>query len=176
MLDVVKEGPDEPRFACRRPLVFGGFEKCCTAGNALRPAAAQEVVWRDLCGVDPIDAGQHLRRQRVEARSGLRRRKTEIDRRRMVRRERDEQSGLTLFQNELVRQPADPFRDPVIEQRDLLHVRVMRLRADGKRIQGLKAGRCLDAFFARHVGGETSGRFIALELWSNTPPSGLLGL
>ncbi len=53
----------------------------------------------------------------------FRRRKTKIDRRRRIGRQRHEQRRLALFENFLVRQAADALGDPVIEKRDLFRRR-----------------------------------------------------
>ena len=54
-----------------------------------------------------------------------------------------------------MRQAADALGNPIIEKRYLFGRLEFRLGIDRQRIESLKAGRRLDAFFARHVGGET---------------------
>ena len=135
---VVEKGADQARLAHRCAFFDGGFEQRCPPRNALRSAPGEKIIGRSRLRVDAIDARQRFRSERVETGRRFGRRKAEVDGRRWIGGQRDQQRWLALVEDVFMRQSPDPFRDPIVEQRNLFDRRVFGLGLDRQRIERFK--------------------------------------
>ena len=119
MLGIIEKRADQPRLSHWRLFGLGGFEECGAASNCLRSLTRQQGVRSNRLGISTVDSCKRLRRQRIEPGGGFRCRQTEIDRRRWIRRQSNEQCGLAFLKNHFLRQTADALCNAIIEKRYL---------------------------------------------------------